>query len=175
MENTTTCQQKSILKDCQIQSISAMAELLGIITIAWQLRNRIRRFLKRRYVYLINLLMLSSNGEAGRAGAVQHDAEDLATGKLVRIKSREEIRHQLNCWDQLKGCAFMEEMWEYCGTTQRIFKRVNRFLDERDYQVKKCNGLYILDGVVCKGTRDFGPCDRSCFLFWREEWFDRSG
>jgi hypothetical protein len=27
----------------------------------------------------------------------------------------------------------MEEMWPFCGTTQKVFKRVEKFLDERDY------------------------------------------
>jgi hypothetical protein len=31
----------------------------------------------------------------------------------------------------------------------------------------------ILDGVICNGTEDFGPCDRSCFFFWREEWLEK--
>jgi hypothetical protein len=30
----------------------------------------------------------------------------------------------------------------------------------------------LLDGVMCDGT-EHGGCDRSCFLFWREEWLKR--
>jgi hypothetical protein len=67
----------------------------------------------------------------------------------------------------------MEEMWRHCGTTQRVYKRVERFMDERDYLVKRCKGIVILEGVMCEGTKDFGPCDRSCFYFWREEWLER--
>lgn len=67
----------------------------------------------------------------------------------------------------------MPEMEQFCGSTQRIFKRVEKFLDERDYLMKKATGLYILDGVLCSGTIDFGPCDRSCFFFWRTEWLER--
>jgi hypothetical protein len=67
----------------------------------------------------------------------------------------------------------MEEMRPYCGTTKRVLKRVEKFLDERDYLLKKCKGIVILDGVYCGGTNDFGSCDRTCFYFWREEWLKK--
>ena len=99
----------------------------------------------------------------------------LKPGDLVQVKSKAEIQATLNRWNQLKRCAFMEEMGPYCGTTQRVFKRVEKFLDERDYLMKKCKGIIILEGVYCEGTRDFGACDRSCFFFWREEWLKKAG
>jgi len=99
--------------------------------------------------------------------------KNLKPGDWVIVKSKEEIKETVNNWNQLKGCAFMEEMWPYCGTKQRVLKRVERFLDERDYLVKKCKGIVLLEGVMCQGTKDFGPCDRSCFYFWREEWLEK--
>jgi hypothetical protein len=50
---------------------------------------------------------------------------------------------------------------------------VEKFLDERDYLMKKCKGMVTLDGVLCEGTIDFGACDRGCFFFWREEWLEK--
>lgn len=97
----------------------------------------------------------------------------LQPGDMVRVKSKEEIRATLGNWNDLKGCIFMEEMWDHCGTTNRVFKRIGQFLDERDYQVKNVQGLVILENVFCQGTVDFGPCDRSCFFFWREERLER--
>lgn len=97
----------------------------------------------------------------------------IKAGDLVRIKSKEEIRNTLDRWNRLHGCAFMDEMWPYSGKSHRVYKRIERFLDERDYLVKKCDGIVILESVFCEGTKDFGPCDRSCFLFWREEWLER--
>ena len=67
----------------------------------------------------------------------------------------------------------MQEMLPYCGTNQKVFKRVEGFLDERDYLMKRCNGIVILQGVICNGTRDFAKCDRSCYFFWREEWLEK--
>ena len=78
----------------------------------------------------------------------------------------------LDKWNQLKRCSFMEEMAPYCDTRQRILKPVLKFLDERDYLIKKCRDLFILDDVRCEGTNDFGACDRACYFFWRKEWLE---
>ncbi|HVU11465.1 MAG TPA: hypothetical protein VHD90_09310 [Phototrophicaceae bacterium] len=94
-------------------------------------------------------------------------------GDWVRVRSREEIEATLSSWGELKGCGFMAEMLPYCGTTQRVFKSVRRFVDERDYQPKRCRGLVLLEGVICEGTTLYGPCDRSCYYFWREEWLEK--
>ena len=160
---------------CQLQSLETMAQPLGTWARIWQRRNRIKRIVKRRWRWIQNLLHKSDTlpqnqaEQQNQAGA----GEPLKPGDAVRVRSREEIRTTLDKWNQLKGCSFMEEMWPYCGTTQRVYKRVEKFLDERDYLMKNCNGIVILDGVVCQGTKDFGPCDRACFYFWREEWLEK--
>ena len=98
---------------------------------------------------------------------------DLQAGDWVRVRSREEIQATLDTWKELKGCAFLDYMWQYCGTTQRILQPIRRFLDERDYKVKKSKGIVLLEGVICKGTPVCGQCDRCCHLFWREEWLEK--
>jgi len=100
-------------------------------------------------------------------------ATNLQAGDLVRVRTKEEIEATLNHWGQLKGCGFMPEMEQYCGTTQRVLKRMERFVDERDLRVKRTKGIVFLEGVFCQGTADFGSCDRSCYLFWREEWLEK--
>jgi hypothetical protein len=97
----------------------------------------------------------------------------LAAGDRVRVRSRAEIQATLNVWDELRGCGFMPEMWQYCGTVQRVLKPVKQFLDERDYQLKKCGGVVLLENVMCCGMEEYGPCDRSCFFFWRVEWLEK--
>jgi hypothetical protein len=97
----------------------------------------------------------------------------LQVGDKVRVRSLAEIEATLNNWRQLRGCTFMPEMAEYCGTTQRVLKPMLRFVDERDLRVKKSRGIILLEGVMCQGTADFGSCDRSCFYFWREEWLEK--
>jgi len=97
----------------------------------------------------------------------------LKAGDWVRVRSLEEIQKTLNTFNELKGCAFLEDMKQYCDTQQRLLKVMERFLDERDYQVKKAKGIVLLDGVYCQGTPVFGRCDRSCLSFWREEWLEK--
>jgi len=140
-----------------------------------QFPNRVRRAVKRRCRYLVNFYGESraTKDRARATGKETHSTVALVPGDLVRVRSRQEIQATLNRWNQLKGCAFMEEMWPYCGTIQRVLRRVERFLDERDYLVKRCKGIVLLAGVICEGTKDFGPCDRCCFYFWREEWLEK--
>ncbi|KUO53562.1 MAG: hypothetical protein APF76_12195 [Desulfitibacter sp. BRH_c19] len=100
--------------------------------------------------------------------------EFLKAGDLVRVKSKEEIEATLNHLGQLRGCGFMADiMTPYCETIQRVLKPMERFVNERDLRVKKCKGLILLEGVMCEGTTKFGRCDRSCFIFWREEWLEK--
>jgi len=94
-------------------------------------------------------------------------------GDVVQIKDVEAIKSTLDLDARLRGCSFMPEMERFCGTTHRVLKPVERFLDERDYRVKKTSGILLLEGVMCEGTAEFGPCDRSCFFFWRQEWVER--
>ena len=94
-------------------------------------------------------------------------------GATVLVRSKDQIRDTLNSWNELKGCSFLPEMWQYCGTVQRVLKPVRRFVDERDCQVKKVRGVYLLQGIICQGFELYGECDRACFYFWREEWLEK--
>ncbi len=130
---------------------------------------------KRRWRYLVNFSTAFLKGKKRGTSSFSGTGNQskLMAGDLVRVRSRSEIEATLSHWNALKGCGMMEEMWEYCGTTHRVMKRVERFLDERDYLMKKTQGIIILENVICNGTVDFGPCDRSCFFFWREEWLEK--
>ena len=125
-----------------------------------------------------NQLMVRITGRTGRSPATATpittpEAGGLTAGDAVRVRTQDEIQATLNHWRQLKGCTFMAEMAPYCGTTQRVLKPVRRFVDERDLRAKKAKGIVLLEGVMCQGTADFGPCDRSCHFFWREEWLEK--
>jgi len=161
---------------CQIHCLPEMSERIGTLEVLWQKRSRIRRIVKRRRNYMINLIneIFRKMKRSTEIDQIKNKDITLQPGDIVRVRSREQIKATLDRWNQLKKCAFMEEMWPYCGTTQKIFKRVENFLDERDYLIKKCKGIVALEGVFCEGTKDFGPCDRSCFLFWREEWLEKT-
>jgi hypothetical protein len=148
-----------------------MATPLSSAGALWQLRNRLRRIVKRRYRYLENIFSQIGKGRA--RGGVPTNRDQLEPGDVVRVKTKEEIKATLDLWNRCKGCDIMEEMYVYCGTTQRVFKKVERFVDERDYRFKKCKGIVFLEGVFCEGTVDYGRCDRNCHFFWREEWLER--
>jgi len=157
--------------DCQLHTINEISGPMSSWNRFWQLRKRLKRILKRRLWYVRHAASeLRHSSET--ANRTEHDRFN--AGEVVCIRSEGEIRNTLDRWNRLHGCSFMEEMLPYCGTKQRVLKRVERFLDERDYRMKKCKGIVILEGVVCEGTKDFGPCDRACFLFWRDEWLKRT-
>ena len=160
--------------DCQLRHLNQIHEPLGFFENIWQLRKRVKRIIKRRLLFMkssIGRMIHSQSRLSSNAMTLQF--ESLKAGDLVRIRSKEEIRVTLGDWNNLKGCIFMEEMWRYCETPQRVLKPVVRFLDERDYRVKRVQDTVILEGVNCQGTVDFGPCDRNCFFFWRKEWLEK--
>ena len=97
----------------------------------------------------------------------------LKAGDMVRIRSIEEIEATLDENGKTKGCGFMKIQRTYCDTVQRVFKSMERFVEERDFKVKKCKGLVLLEGVMCEGNEIYGRCDRSCLIFWREEWLEK--
>lgn len=100
-------------------------------------------------------------------------ANPLKAGDRVRVRSKEEIEATLNHSRRLKGCSFPTEMLQFCNTTQRVLKPVERFVDERDLRVRRTKGIVLLENVICQGLASFGPCDRNCHFFWREEWLEK--
>jgi hypothetical protein len=159
---------------CQIPGIPRMAEEINIDspsfihrvkrTLAVPWNYYVKRWLKKGYHMAVD-----KKAQAKPVAA----SEPLKVGDQVRVKSWEEIARTLDPFKELKGCAFLAEMQQFCGTTQRVFQVMERFLDERDYKVKKVKGVVLLEGVICRGTPVFGRCDRSCLLFWREEWLEK--
>ncbi|HOG46381.1 MAG TPA: hypothetical protein PLJ35_18185 [Anaerolineae bacterium] len=173
-----------VLMACQIpclRRVATGAAAAPPASLARRLKLMLRRHLspsqERTLKARTNDLLNRLAGVTGRgvrpaalaAVAVTH----LQAGDLVRVRPKEEIEATLNHWRQLRGCAFMPEMAQYCGSTQRILKTMERFVDERDLRVKRSRGIVLLEGVICQGTADFGRCDRACHLFWREEWLEK--
>jgi hypothetical protein len=178
--------QKNI-NGCQMQSIPEMhqdksayrAPKLSLIT---SIRLRFRRHLNldtRRK--LKKLLFLNYFWQPSEVKNRKHTADiqlqpailNLKAGDRIKIRSRDEILATLDNEGKLKGCSFINVMWQYCGTTQRVLKPVNRFVDERNYQIKITRGMVLLEGIMCTGTDFYGECDRSCLFFWREEWLEK--
>jgi hypothetical protein len=153
---------------CQLHNVSLLADQLTRGGIVLQRIKKLRRSSKRRLAYLLNVLRERITPKAATRSVQPENI--LQPGDVVLVRSRREIQATLDRWNTINYCGFMEEMWGYCGTRQKVLKRVERFLDERDYLVKKTRGIVILENVQCEGTVDFGKCDRTCFFFWRDEW-----
>jgi len=107
------------------------------------------------------------------AQLVEDMYQEFTAGELVRVRTREEIDSMLDPFHETKGCAFLDSMYEYCGTVQKIYVKVERFLDERSFKVRSARGLYFLENLQCTGTEVFGRCDRRCYYFWRADWLDK--
>jgi len=165
------------MNECQIPCLAEIA--VGKAEFGPQpLSHRLKRVLAKPWNYYVKrklkkILSFSSQGEVKNVNKPAMSIPALKAGDLVRVLPAKEIESTLDRWKELKGCAFLENMWQYCGTTHRVLQSMERFLDERDYKVKKCRGIVLLDGVICHGTPVFGRCDRCCHLFWREEWLER--
>ncbi len=171
---------------CQIQQLPGLFERYAEIP-PESLPRKLRLFIRRRLnSHQVRFFKTKSSrlvdrvlGFAGIKRQASTPVSDpfvstFKPGEQVRVRSKPEIEATLNRWGQLKGCTFMPaEMTPYCNTVQRVFKPLERFVDERDYHVKKASGIILLEGVHCEGTSDYGRCDRSCFFFWREEWLEK--
>jgi hypothetical protein len=175
---------------CQIQSVMRSAEALGLkdnthLSIWKSLRLTVKRMIgpglirsmkrriKRRFPLSSNKEILSQN-TLRKDTRTEPGSSNLAPGDWVIIRSEQEIKATLDPINELRGCAYMPEMSQYCGTVQRVLKPIMRFVDERDFKVKKASGIVLLEGVNCQGTEFYGGCDRSCFFFWREEWLKKT-
>lgn len=166
---------------CQLQDIPNLSE--GDLpttnrSLAWRMKLLLKRALpmqtKQRIKHALTALQIRLRGsQTIDAAQPAAPAVPLQAGDWVRVRAYGDIKATLNNWNTLKGCSFMKAMLPYCGTTQRVLKPVNRFLDERDYKMKKCSGLVLLEGAICHGLENYGPCDRSCYYFWRHEWLEK--
>jgi MoaA/NifB/PqqE/SkfB family radical SAM enzyme len=161
---------------CQIPSLPRMAE--GRIADDTQpIIPRLKRslampwnyYVKRGLKYVYHLIIKQTE-----KGTAIPKAVEFSIGETVKVRSWEEVQATLDPFKELKGCAFLPEMQQYCGTTQRVLQVMERFLDERDYKVKKVRDIILLEGVICRGTPVFGRCDRCCHLFWRAEWLEKA-
>lgn len=174
MPNFEGCQLPNIprfsIGSAEITDGSPVKRFKRSLALPW---NRyVRRWLKQAY----NFSVRRRGGSAAQLTAREFSpAIPFQTGDLVRVRTPEEINSTLDPFKELKGCAFLPEMYQYCGTQQRVLKSMQRFIDERDYKLKKARGVILLENIICNGTPVFGPCDRCCFLFWREEWLEKLG
>lgn len=173
--STPTC-QKHVLKQLREPEGKIIPPPLSFRfrrSITSRLSQRQKIMLKKNLDRLCLSPKATRPAERSPSEGPRYGAEVFHPGDPVRVRSQNEIEETLNVLGQLKGCSFMEEMRPFCGTTQKVLKPVNRFIDERDHKLKKCKGIVLLENALCQGTHKLGPCDRSCFFFWRVEWLEK--
>jgi hypothetical protein len=169
--------------ECQLQTLAATSErtLKPPMPLHFRLKMMVKRHLspQQRKAWKNRLRLITDrwgrhdDGNNRKQPEIPQVTAEFQPGDLVRVRSLDEIKATLDRDQRLKGCSFMPEMEPFCGKRYRVLKPVNRFLDERNYLVRKTSGILLLEGVMCQGTAEFGPCDRSCFFFWRQEWVER--
>lgn len=108
----------------------------------------------------------------------RHAPLGLQPGESVRVRPVADIHRTLNEKGQCGGLAYMPAMERFSGRTFVVRKRIERFFDERTRKMLKVKGVVILNDVFCEvglvDRADYGGCDRSCFLFWKEDWLVRA-
>jgi hypothetical protein len=171
------CQLQGMIRSSPGLSGHERKGLSFVIRLKLALKRRLSVKAQRKAKALIGPILDFLSGRAKKRSATTSSdipaSAPLRAGDIVRVRSRAEISATLDHWNSYKGCGFIDEMSHYCDTTQKVLKRVERFMDERDYRFKKASGIVLLDGVICSGTSGTGRCDRSCFFFWREEWLEK--
>jgi len=172
MSNFNGCQLSSIPKfavgPAKPAKRSFIVRIKRMLAVPWN--YHVKKWLKRAYYTSLRWQGGSSAQTAAREFAL---TVPIGNGDYVKVRSAKEINSTLNAFKELKGCAFLPDMYQYCGTEQRVLKSMRQFMDERDYKLKKVHGVILLENVICNGTPTFGACDRCCFLFWREEWLEK--
>jgi hypothetical protein len=98
----------------------------------------------------------------------------LKRGDMVKIKTKKEIEKTLDSNKRYQGCGFMEGMWQYCGGTYKVLKRVEIILDPWKNKLRKCDNIVALEGLFCNGDPIVSPeCDRTCIFYWNEAWLEK--
>jgi hypothetical protein len=175
--------QVRVLPEAQL-SIRAHEQLRGAVV-------KLRRSLRSRAANVLSdpgllwrkareVLLRAPQAPLAAGHQARHAAPPLGLrpGDRVRVKSLEEIRRTLDARGRCDRLAFMPSaMSKYCGAVFAVHKPVRFFFDERQQRLCRLRDVVILEGVFCEPPleipEDWGGCDRTCFLFWKEAWLER--
>lgn len=100
---------------------------------------------------------------------------NLQLGELVQVRSNEEIVASLDMQDRNRGLLFDGAMLTHCGGIYRVWRRVNRIIDEKTGKMMDMKYPCIaLEGVTCQWDyHRLCPRD-TCIPYWREGWLRRA-
>jgi hypothetical protein len=109
----------------------------------------------------------------GKLTKTPHMELHLQPGELVQLLPKEEILKTLDKRNRNRGLSFDKELVKYCGGVYRVFRRVDKLIDEANGKVLRLsNPCIVLEGVTCTG--DYNRyCPRNIFHYVREIWLKR--
>jgi hypothetical protein len=133
------------------------------------------RKLKKYNSLIINYLTSSLKNFTRDKESLFNASYFFKPGDVIRICSKDQILKTLDKNNKLEGCVFMNEMWQYCGSRQKILKKVEFFFDECQFRMRKTRNVVILEGLHCSGKIPAfkQKCDRFCYFFWKEAWLEK--
>jgi hypothetical protein len=118
--------------------------------------------------------MKSNTGTENKKNFKYRTVLNLKKGDLVKVRTRKEIEQTLDKNKRFQGCGFMESMWQYCGGTYKVLKRVEVVLDPWKSRLRRCRDTVALDGLFCHGDPKISTeCDRTCIFYWKETWLKK--
>lgn len=165
------CQLKS--QEEAVTELSRFEKLPGLIYRNWLgITGKIKKALR-----------LSKREGSVNSGNANNEIAEIPTplnlkeGEKVKVKPADEIKKLLDQNNKFQGLAFTPVMWQYCGHTYTVKKRMNRVFDERRWKICKVKNIVLLEGVYCDGNggleKEWDGCDRLCFIWWKEGWLER--
>ncbi len=103
-------------------------------------------------------------------GRASQGALALQPGEWVQVKGKEEILHTLDAKGSTRGLSFSSDMYDFCGRTLRVTRRIETILREETGALRSVRDTVTLEGADCR--RHMG-CARQMPLLWREAWLKR--
>jgi hypothetical protein len=98
----------------------------------------------------------------------------LKAGEFVEVRTKEEILATLDAKGCLEELPFMPEMFKYCGSRQRVFKRAHKTCDSVNWTGgRRMKDAVHLETIRCDGQAH-GGCQAQCLIFWKEAWLKRA-
>ena len=93
-------------------------------------------------------------------------------GDEVVVRGPAEILATLDVDGSLDGLPFMPEMVLYCGSRQRVARRIEKACVEGDPKLERrfaARAVVVLEIERCSGDSHDG-CKRSCTVLWKDRW-----
>lgn len=153
---------------CQLLTIDGIGEKNSFLT------DRLQ-YLIRKYRYYRKRIVVRLRSERTYSSTPVTEPGEIKPGDMVRVLSKDEIRHTLDRRGKVGGCSFLQNQYDFCGQEFRVFKRVDFFFDETRQKMLRSKNLFYLEGAYCDGRSAYlKPCDRHCFHYWHRNWLERA-